>query len=64
METYAANIIDGVVAQVIVGTADWAVDNLGGMWVDSLVKVGAGWAYIDGHIVPPAPDPQPDVDVP
>lgn len=55
--TYAANIIDGQVAQVIVGTAQWASDNLGGLWVDSPVKVGAGWGYLDGQIVPPAPDP-------
>ena len=61
--TYAANIIDGQVAQVIVGTAEWAVDNLGGTWVDSPVKVGTGWAYIDGQIIPPEPDPD-DLDDP
>jgi hypothetical protein len=56
--TYAAHIVDGVVADVIVGTAEWATEHLGGTWVDSPVKVGAGWAYIDGQIIPPEPDPQ------
>jgi hypothetical protein len=55
--TYAAHIVDGVVAQVIVGTADWATDNLGGTWVDSPHKVGTGWELVDGVIRPPAPDP-------
>jgi hypothetical protein len=42
MRTYAAHIINGEVTEVIVGTAEWATDNLGGEWVDSPVKVGIG----------------------
>jgi hypothetical protein len=57
--TYAAHIIDGLVAQVIVGTAQWAADNLGGTWVDSPEKVGIGWIYDGTDIVPP-PAPEPD----
>ena len=57
--TYAAHIIDGLVARVIVGTAQWATDNLGGTWVDSPVKVGSGWTYDGTNIVPP-PAPEPD----
>jgi hypothetical protein len=56
-QTYAAEIIDGLVAQVIVGTAQWAVDNLGGEWVQPPELVGIGWELIDGIIRPPAPDP-------
>ena len=57
--TYAAELDnDAQVVRVIVGDAQWATDNLGGTWVDSPHKVGAGWAYIDGQIIPPEPDPQ------
>lgn len=58
--TYAAHIVDGLVAQVIVGTAAWAVEHLGGLWVQPPELVGIGWAYIDGQIIPPEPDPQGD----
>lgn len=61
---YAAELDnDGVVVRVIVGTAQWAADNLGGTWQDSHDLVGIGWKLVDGHIV--EPDPQgTDVDVP
>lgn len=63
--TYAAEIVDGHVARVIVGTAQWAVEHLGGQWVDPPELVGIGWELVDGHIVPPEPEPQgDDVDVP
>jgi hypothetical protein len=52
---YAARIEDGTVTQVIVGTADWAADRLGGDWIDSAVKVGVGWHVVDGTITPPEP---------
>ena len=57
MTTYAARIEDGVVTQVIVGTAAWASDRLGGVWVDSATKVGVGWEQFDGGLRPPAPFP-------
>jgi hypothetical protein len=55
--SYAAHIEDDTVTQVIVGNAAWAVEHLGGQWVDSTTKVGIGWLLVDGEIVPPAPDP-------
>jgi hypothetical protein len=62
MKTYAAHIEHDTVTQVIVGNAAWAVEHLGGEWVDSPVKVGIGWLLADGEIVPPpAPDEPDDV---
>jgi hypothetical protein len=61
MNTYAAHIEHDTVTQVIVGNAAWAVEHLGGQWVDSPVKVGIGWLLVDGEIVPPAPDEPDDV---
>ena len=56
--TYAAELDDtDTVLRVIVGTAEWAADNLGGRWVDSPVKVGAGWVWDgEGIVLPPAPE--------
>lgn len=42
---YACKIEDGVVTQVIVGSSDWASENLGGFWVHSDTKVGIGWLW-------------------
>jgi hypothetical protein len=53
--TYAAQVTDGTVTQVIVGTADWANERLDGTWVDTPTLVGIGWTY-DGTFTPPAPD--------
>ena len=58
--TYAAELDDdNVVVRVIVGTAQWAVEHLGGTWVDPPELVGIGWTYDGTDIVPP---PAPDVD--
>lgn len=57
MNGYAARIVDGFVTQVIVGTAAWAADRLGGVWVDSPSKVGVGWQQFEGGLRPPAPFP-------
>jgi hypothetical protein len=54
MRTYAAQVTDGTVTQVIVGTADWANERLDGTWVDTPTLVGIGWAYTDGTFTPPA----------
>jgi hypothetical protein len=51
---YAAQVDDGTVVQVIVGTADWANERLDGTWVDSATLVGIGWGY-DGQFTPPTP---------
>jgi hypothetical protein len=61
MDTYAAQVTDDVVTQVIVGTAEWANARLDGDWHDSDTLVGIGWAYTDGTFVPPlAPDVEED----
>ena len=54
---YAAQLSNNTVVRVIVGTAAWAVGHLGGVWVDSAVKVGTGWEFVDGGLRPPAPEP-------
>jgi len=59
MNTYAAQVTDGLVTQVIVGTAEWANTRLDGTWVDSPTLVGIGWGYTDGEFTPP---PAPEVD--
>jgi hypothetical protein len=52
MNTYAAQVTDGTVTQVIVGTADWANQRLDGTWVDTPTLVGIGWGY-DGQFTAP-----------
>jgi hypothetical protein len=42
---YSANIENGIVKQVIVGNSTWAIENLGGTWVDTEVLVGIGWTW-------------------
>jgi hypothetical protein len=54
--TYAAQVEDGTVVQVIVGDAAWANSRLDGTWVDSETLVGIGWQVVDGTITPPEPD--------
>jgi hypothetical protein len=55
---YAAQVDDtGTVVQVIVGTADWALSRLGGVWLDSDTLVGIGWHQHDGGFRPPSPYP-------
>jgi hypothetical protein len=57
---YAAELDDNnMVLRVIVGTAQWATDNLGGTWVDTEHKAGAGWTYDGTNIIPP-PSSEPD----
>jgi len=57
--TYAAQVTDGTVVQVIVGDATWANSRLDGTWVDSEVLVGIGWTHTDGTFTPP---PAPEID--
>jgi hypothetical protein len=65
VNTYAAKVEDGTVVQVIVGTPEWAVTRLGGVWLPSDVKVGVGWQVVDGTITPPEPDePEDTLDEP
>jgi len=34
MSEYAAQLNNNIVSQVIVGNYEWAIENLGGVWVD------------------------------
>ena len=55
---YAARIENGIVVNVLVGSAEWAADSLGGEWMDLLKKVNVGWVYSDEHgFRPPRPFP-------
>lgn len=62
METYAAEIVDGKVSQVIVGDAPWANEKLGGFWVDTDTLVGIGWTWSqqDGFQPPVYEEPTPE----
>lgn len=56
METYAAQIENGVVLQVTVGNAEWCIDRIGGFWVDTDTLVGIGWTWDEVNgFQPPAP---------
>lgn len=39
MINYAGKVENGIVVQAIVGTAQWATENLGGEWYDSPKKI-------------------------
>jgi hypothetical protein len=57
--TYAGKVIDGNVVQAIVGTAEWAVVNLGGEWHDSETKIWVPglWDEVNGFQPMPQPEP-------
>lgn len=62
---YAGEVIDGQTVRAIVGTAEWAIANLGGEWHDSELKiqVPGTWDELNGFqaISLPPPEPEPDV---
>lgn len=51
--SYAAKIIDNIVARVIVGEVTWAESNLGGIWVACGDNVGVGWIWNGSSFIPP-----------
>ena len=54
--SYAAELNEhNEVIRIIVGSAEWASDNLGGIWTDSDEKVGAGWILFSDGLRPPQP---------
>lgn len=57
---YAAQIVNNVVDQVIVGDASWATQNLGGEWLQLETVVGVGWKYdpTTHQFIPPPPEPE------
>ena len=61
-KNYCAQIIDNVVAQIIVSDFDWATTNLEGTWHDlgsELGKIGIGYTYDAVAEVFTAPQPFP-----
>jgi hypothetical protein len=56
MSPYAAEVVDGVITQVIVGDAAWAAESLGGTWVPLDAKAGVGWTWDGAAAVPPVVD--------
>ena len=59
METYAAQIQNGVVHQVTVGNAEWCIDRLGGLWIDTDTLVGIGWTWDETNGFQPPIPPEP-----
>ena len=56
--TYAAELNEhNEVVRAIVGSAEWASETLGGVWIDSEEKVGAGWEMHGERLRPVAPFP-------
>jgi hypothetical protein len=50
MELKAAKIENGLVIDLIIGDYNWAIDRLGGEWIDATHKtIGIGYEYIDGN---------------
>ena len=51
MEKYVAQIQDGIVVDITVatsgtvGNAEWCIDRLGGLWIDTDTLVGIGWTW-------------------
>jgi hypothetical protein len=63
--TYTAQIVDGIVVQVIVGDAEWATSNLGGVWVPvGDIYPGPGWSYDGTTFEPPYVEPTGDTYLP
>ena len=56
MKTYAYLIENGVVVDGLVGTAEWAVEQFGGLWVQTDTKawIGGTWDEQLGFM-PPVP---------
>lgn len=57
---YAAHVVDGTVAQVIVGSAAFGSESLGGDWQPCDDSVGIGWLWDGQQFDPP---PSPDLDI-
>jgi hypothetical protein len=67
MNEYAAQLVNNIVEQIIVGNYVWANENLGGVWVDCTddgdLTISIGYIYdpITGTFTAPPPPPVPDV---
>lgn len=63
---YAGEVVDGQTIRAIVGTAEWAICNLGGEWHESESKIPVPgiWDELNGFqaISLPSPEPEPEPD--
>lgn len=60
MKLKAAKIENGLVIDLIAGDYNWAIERLGGDWVNATDKVvGVGYEYTNGEFVEPNPQPFP-----
>ena len=57
MKTYAAQLNDNIVSEVIVGNYEWAIENIGGVWVDCTdngeLVAGVGYTFDGTDFVAP-----------
>jgi hypothetical protein len=56
--SYAGRVNNGVVVEAIVGTAEWAIQNLGGEWHDSETKIRVPGLWDDANGFQPMPAPE------
>jgi hypothetical protein len=64
MTTYAAQLVENIVTEIIVGDFVWANENLDGEWVDCTENgeliAGVGYIYdqdSDSFVAPEVPEP-------
>lgn len=57
MEKKTALVEDGTITKIIIGEVQWAIDNLGGNWIDvSNTKCAKGWTYTEENgLIPKQP---------
>lgn len=54
-------VIDGIVTYGVNSNAQWAMDNLGGFWVDSFTLAWIGGTWDEEHgFQPPYSEPEPE----
>lgn len=61
IHTYAGELDNNLICvRCIVGSAQWAAENLGGIWADSPTKIGVGWTFseTEGWLPPVQPEPE------
>ena len=60
--TYAGKVENGIVVDFIVGTAQWAIENLGGEWHDSStnIRLPGIWDETNGFQPMPEEEASPD----
>ena len=56
--SYAGKVNNGVVVEAIVGTAEWAIANLGGEWHDNETKIWVPGLWDETNGFQPMPTPE------